>query len=139
MKKGISFLLFCAISFYVFSQEAKNDSVKIGTVRINLYSKIDHLISRQMVGNAKNMTLNGYRIQLSFSPDRDVENLIRTNFVKDFPDIKAYILYKQPNFIIRVGDFRSKLEAQKNLDEIKILYPAAFITQDDIAFPDLKR
>jgi hypothetical protein len=44
--------------------------------------------------------------------------------------------YQQPNFKIRVGDFKTRLEALKFLKEVQGLYSTAFIVKDDVKLPE---
>jgi hypothetical protein len=55
-----------------------------------------------------------------------------------FPSVEAYEKYDQPNFNIRVGNFRTKLEAYKFLKQVQPEFPTAFIVQDEIEFPELE-
>jgi hypothetical protein len=40
-----------------------------------------------------------------------------------------------PDYSVRVGDFRTQLEAQKYLEQIKEVYPSAFIVPDRVEPP----
>jgi hypothetical protein len=51
---------------------------------------------------------------------------------KHFTDFKGYIVYDQPYYKLRIGDFQSKLEARKYLDEIITVFPTAFLVKDEI-------
>ena len=37
------------------------------------------------------------------------------------------LTFESPNYKVRIGSFRTRLEAEKNLIEIKKSYPAAFV------------
>ena len=52
----------------------------------------------------------------------DVETLIRQ---KDEE-------YQQPNFVVLVGDFKSKLEAFESLKKIQVEFPNSFIVKEKI-------
>lgn len=44
--------------------------------------------------------------------------------------LKQYIsqlIFETPNYKIRIGSFRTRLEAEKHLIEVKKIYPAAFV------------
>ena len=43
---------------------------------------------------------------------------------KQYP---ALLTFESPNYKVRIGSFRTRLEAEKNLIEIKKSYPAAFV------------
>lgn len=51
----------------------------------------------------------------------------------------AYLIWESPNYKIRVGDFRSKLDAEKFQRKIDELFPYAFIVRDNINFPSLEK
>jgi hypothetical protein len=82
-------------------------------------------------------TFPGFRIQVNFGQDRNEANKIRNDFATKFPGIPTYMAYQQPYFKINVGDFRTKLEAVKNLNIVKKSYPGAFIVKDKINPPPL--
>ncbi|MBO4593599.1 MAG: hypothetical protein J5678_05350, partial [Bacteroidaceae bacterium] len=45
--------------------------------------------------------------------------------------MQAYIVYDEPNFKVKVGDFRTRLEAYAFLQEIKDVYKG-YIIKDNI-------
>ena len=51
--------------------------------------------------------------------------------------MKAHEVYQQPFFKIRVGDFRTKLEAYKFQKEIMAQFPNSFIVKDEIEIDQL--
>ena len=50
--------------------------------------------------------------------------LAAKNTFKQYP---ALLSFESPNYKVRIGSFRTRLEAEKNLLEIKKTYPAAFV------------
>jgi hypothetical protein len=108
-----------------------------GKVEIVQDYKIKELLNKHVEVNAKS-SIKGYRVKIHFGADKNKANEIKAKFSTQFPDVTAYAKYDQPNFNIRVGDFRTKLEAYKFLKEIQTDFPSAFIVQDDIEFPKLE-
>ncbi len=90
------------------------------------------LIKKHIAYNIAKPYSQGFRIQLYFGSQRDKAYELRTEFMKLYPQTAAYVLYQQPNFKLRVGDFRTRLDALKNLNELQAYYPSAFIVKDDI-------
>jgi hypothetical protein len=80
----------------------------------------------------KNNSKKGYRIQVFQGNQRAMAMRIRTEVLTKFPDNRVYLIYKQPTFRVRVGDFLGKEEAYDLLKELQKLYPAAFIVPDNI-------
>ena len=54
---------------------------------------------------------NGYRIQIYNGNDRNEANKIKLNFLRSFPETRAYLTYHNPQFRVRIGDFRSRRDA----------------------------
>lgn len=44
--------------------------------------------------------------------------------LKQYP---SQLVFETPNYKIRIGSFRTRLEAEKHLIEVKKVYPAAFV------------
>lgn len=90
------------------------------------------LIKKHIVINTLHPISPGYRVQLYFGQQRDAAYEMRTDFLRLFPQSGAYVVYQQPNFKLRVGDYRTRLEAQKALHEFQTHYSSAFVVKDDI-------
>ncbi len=84
--------------------------------------------------------INGYRVHLYMdSGNRARLNTQReqADFENKYPDHNAYIVYEEPYFKLRAGDFRTRLDARRFLEKVRPDYPAAYIVVDMINFPDL--
>lgn len=77
----------------------------------------------------------GYRIQIySNSGPSARENAIKeqSKFLTLHQETSSYTKWSYPNWCVRVGDFRTKLEALEFHLAIRELYPASFIISDEI-------
>ncbi|MEY3342636.1 MAG: hypothetical protein RL090_320 [Bacteroidota bacterium] len=128
MKKNTLLVLLLTLASSAF-QDALGQSYKSsdGAVRA-LMSK--HIA----LGKTKN-SMPGYRIQIFFGDKRDDANLVKSDFLKVYPNVGAYLVYQQPNFKIRVGDFKTRLLATEFLNEIQGKFPMAFLVQDNVKLP----
>lgn len=63
----------------------------------------------------------------------------QTEFKNLYPDYISHLAWKSPNYEVRVGNFRTKIEAEKVLQEIKRDYPSAIVRADLIELPELKK
>ncbi len=75
---------------------------------------------------------DGYQIKIHFGADRDKAKSLRSKFQQRFSDINTYEEYQQPNFVVLVGDFKSKLEAFEVLKKIQSDFPTSFIVKGKI-------
>jgi hypothetical protein len=74
----------------------------------------------------------GYRIKIHFGVDRDQAKTVRSKFSTKFNELDTYEEYHQPNFVVLVGDYKTKLEAYESLKKIKPEFPNAFIVKGKI-------
>ena len=132
MKKIIFVLILVLVAKY--SVVAQTQIVDTGKVEIIQSDKIKELTAKHIEINAK-AKIKGYRVKIHFGPDKTKAKEIKAEFIAKYPDVPAYEKYDQPNFNIRVGDFRTKLEAYKFLKKVQTDFPASFLVQDEIEFP----
>lgn len=62
----------------------------------------------------------------------------KAEFVEKYPEVPCYVTFQQPYYKVRIGDLRTKMEAEKLLKRIEAEYPNAFVVTDQINFPELK-
>ena len=112
-----------------------------GSVTIEKDKRIDALVAKQgtIIPPAINPEINGYRIQLFFDSDKDKINESKIKFMSRYPKIDLYTTYSAPNFFLKAGDFRTRLEAEKIKAEIEAEFPTSFVVQEKINLPKLEK
>ena len=80
-------------------------------------------------------TANGYRVQIFFGSNRQAAYSAQAKFKDEYPELRTYITYIEPNFKVRVGDFRTRLEAQKLQSELTQMFSSLFIIPEKINPP----
>ena len=129
MKKLFSLLilsLFCAIPAVAQHQVRYDADPRIGLIEqahTTAWNKIN--------------TVEGYRIQiisLSGNNSRKNAQAVMDEFATNNPDMPVYISYHEPNFRVRVGDYREKIDAARDLTVIKKNYPGSFIVKDQVRY-----
>lgn len=98
------------------------------TSDVNIYNLID--LHRQK--NEQTDETPGYRIQITSNNDRSEIYGIRSEVYAKFYDLKNYLEYDQPYYRLRIGDFKTRLEARHYLEKVIRHFPSAFIVADDI-------
>ena len=124
-------VLFVLVSLCSFSQNN-------GYVILEQDQRIEQLIQRQNEIHSADNTIDGFRIQIFMeSGNEAVElgNMESEKFKEKYPDIPVYFIFGQPYYRLRVGDFRTRLEAEKAFQTISKDYKKAFITSDRIQLP----
>ena len=111
-----------------------------GTVTYKSSSELDEITA--FVGKHKsdpeNIRVEGYRVQIYFNENKSVALGQKANFLSAYPEHKAYLDYLAPNYRVRVGNFKTKLEAEKLKQDLLSNYPTCIIIKDSIELPELK-
>ena len=126
MKQTIILLSFIAIAFGANAQS--------GHVTVKGDIAATQMVEKHVELSSKVKTIPGFRVQIaSFSGINSKTNAfnLRDKFSLDFPEAQAYIVYDEPNFKVKVGDFRTRLEAYAFLNQIKETYKG-YIVKDNI-------
>lgn len=113
--------------------QTASDSIQKG---VNADPRLQTLVSKHEEVNA-NGKEKGYRVQIYFGADKAKANEMKAKFLARYSsDINAYEVYDVPNFKIRVGDFRSRMDAYRFLKKIRSEFPSAFIVESEIEYPE---
>ena len=100
-----------------------------GKLTLNIEDKVNHLVAMY---NENNKIL-GYKVQLYSGKSKLEATKIKSELNNKYPDeLSSVIIYKQPNFKLRAGNFKDRLTAIKYLEILKVEFPSAFIVQDEI-------
>lgn len=70
---------------------------------------------------------DGYRIKIYFGVDKDKMKLVKTKFSSRFNEFRTSEDYEQPNWVVLVGDFKTKLEAYEAKKRIEAEFPAFIV------------
>lgn len=96
-------------------------------------AKVQQLVEKKAeYHRLTNGVRDGYRIKIHFGVEREGARDVKTKFNTEFPDFDTYEEYQQPNFVVLVGDFATKLEAFETLKQIQHSFPNAFIVKGKI-------
>jgi len=125
--------LLVVIFLFIVSLSAQN------SVSYNIENGINSLEQQYIEAWKKIKRVDGFRIQItSFSGVNSKTSIENTaeQFRKHFPAIPCYTTYLEPNFRLRAGNFRTKIEAYKVLQKIAPIFQGAFVLKDQIEFKD---
>lgn len=128
MKNLLSIILILVVTSS-FSQK--------GDVEVIKDNRIDALVKKQgaIVPPATVPQITGYRIQLFFDTDKKAIDEARTKFITQYPKIDTYVIYNAPNYFLKVGNFRTRLEAEKVKVTVDKDFPTNFIVKELINLP----
>jgi hypothetical protein len=127
----LTFFFFASITAFSQSDSTKNS---LGEIEVFSDPGIDSLEKRMRGKNE----MKGFRIQIFLGSYADAKNL-RARFLNSGLGLQAYISQNTPDYVVRVGDFKTAFEAQKYLSDLRKTYPSALLVADKIEPPRLVR
>lgn len=113
---------------------AQTDS---GGVVINKDPRIDILIKKQIDINEETTrdtrrTAPGYRIQVINSNDRNKVFAAKAKIYQLYPDLKPYLMYQPPYYKLKVGNFKTKEEAEEFRQGLARQFPTGLYIVKDV-------
>ncbi|MFA5298404.1 MAG: SPOR domain-containing protein [Lutibacter sp.] len=93
--------------------------------------KIANLIEQKKAFNKTNKSIVVYKIQI-YNGNETQAYAVQRSFEVDFPEYRSKIKYDTPEFKVRLGNFRTRLEADRALNTIKLKYPGAIVLEEKI-------
>lgn len=126
MKNNIVFnvLLFSFLSFF----SAEILQAQTGSVTVNADPRVDELLTLKKDLEKDNKLSDGYTIQLYYG-EFNKSNDILKRYRSAHSTWPASLEYETPNYKVWVGNFATRLEADRALMEIQRNFESAFILE----------
>lgn len=94
-----------------------------GDIKIEQDAKIVDLLD---IYKTYNESSEYYRIQVGFGSYSKAQR-IKSEVEIDFPSMRSKIDFDSPTYRVRVGRFKTKLEAERKFKEVRAKYPDAML------------
>ena len=122
LKISIFFYLFLFISSPLYGQEINQSMSQDSSIIKLLKLKTDY--------NKKIYESSFYTIQIYYGDLKEADSILKM-FSEEFEEIKTSLIFETPNYKVRVGKFKTLIDASKNLEKIKRKFRGAFILKND--------
>lgn len=106
------------LSSYSYSQNEK--------VTVTQDSKFENLLSEKRRINSSITINDRYKIQI-FNGDSENSKKMLNEFKREFKALDATIIFNTPYYKVWVGNFKTKIEAERNLIALQKKYPNALL------------
>jgi len=113
-------LFFCFFSINLYSQ--------VKNINVSQNPKFEKLLNEKRKINASIIVNDIYKIQIY---NGDIESCKKNlvDFKKEFLNLDGTIVFYNPAYKVWVGNFKSRIEAERNLLLLKNKYPNSLIIQ----------
>jgi hypothetical protein len=101
------------LTFKVHAQEQN--------ITVNQDPKFEQLLNEKKKINTSLTINDAYKIQI-YSGGSEIAKKTLTEFKQEFTAIDATIIFNTPNYKVWVGNFKTRIEAERNLANIKNRY-----------------
>ena len=118
-KRSLNYLLFIFLFFNFNTIKAQNTNV-------NQDQKFEQLLNEKRKVNSSITINNRYKIQI-FNGTSDASKKTLIQFKKENKNYDATIIFSTPLYKVWVGNFKTRIEAERNLNLLKKKYPSAIL------------
>ena len=98
---------------------------------MNVNNKVDNVLDSINRFNVTRKFIDGYTIQI-YSGQNKEEAMNTKKKMMGETGLNAILEYNQPKFRVRVGNYYSRLEAQKDLTRLRRLFPNTILVPEKI-------
>ncbi len=112
---------FILSSFFCLSSRAQD-----GKTNVSVDPKIVQLLKEKRKLNTGLFLNEGYKIQIFYGNSEESKKKLQ-EFKKEFKDLDGTIIFNSPNYKVWIGNFKTRIEVERAMVDIKKKYPTALI------------
>ncbi|MBP3944170.1 SPOR domain-containing protein [Sphingobacteriaceae bacterium WQ 2009] len=106
-----------------------NPEVMLKPVEVKPVVTVAKVIDKR---TARRTSVRGFRVQIYTGSSRSQAYAEQARFRRLYKDVDTYVSYNEPNYRVKVGDFRSRSDANAYLRMLKSQFSNVFIFTEDI-------
>ena len=124
--KNALVLVLIFLGYSAIAQQADTGSVNIhADQRLAVVVSKPTNTNRAFIGKVR-----GFRVQIYNGNDRKKASQAKLDFMRAFPGVRSYLVYNNPQFRVRVGDFKSRREAMDLYNKVSAKFNPCMIVPD---------
>ena len=107
-------------------------------IKVIADGRLQTILERHIEYNEMSRTLQGYRIKVNSFTGTNAKAkafALKDELINTYPNTRAYVSFDEPNFIVKCGDFVTRLDAYNLFKHIKPQISSAIIIRDWINNP----
>lgn len=95
-------------------------------IKVTQDQKFEQLLNEKRKINSSLTVNERYKIQI-FNGESEPAKKTLTEFKKEFKNLDGTIVFNTPTYKVWIGNFKTKIEAERNLIDLKKKYPNALL------------
>lgn len=120
IKNTLTLLLFAGLA--TFKLQAQN------SVTVQQDARFEELLTEKRKINASITVNDRYKVQIFYGTNDKARKTLQ-DFKRDFKTTDGTIVFESPTYKVWVGSYKSRIEAERNLVEIRKKYPHALLVK----------
>ncbi|WP_333809362.1 SPOR domain-containing protein [Flavobacterium sp.] len=112
---------FVLSSFFCSKMLSQNEKTTL-----SVDPKIDQLLKEKRKLNTGLFLNEGYKIQIFYGNSEESKKKLQ-EFKREFKTLDGTIVFNSPNYKVWIGNFKSRIEVERVMIDIKKRYPTALI------------
>lgn len=97
-----------------------------GSIGVSQDPKFEQMLAEKRRINSSITVNDRYKVQI-FTGDSETAKKNLSDFKRQFPNHDVTVVFSTPAYKVWAGNFKTRIEAERNLDEIRKKYPNAFL------------
>lgn len=98
------------------------------TVTVSQDPKFEELLNEKRKINSSITVNDRYKLQIFYGANDKARKALQ-DFKRDFKDLDGTIVFESPTYKVLVGSFSSRMEAERELAEVRKKYPYALLVK----------
>lgn len=115
-------------SLFIMFLIVLNSNNLTAQVTVEQDSKFENLLSEKRKVNSSITTTDKFKIQIFYGESQNARKAL-ADFKRNFPDIDGTIIFSSPNYKVQVGNFKTKIDAERVRLEILKKYSEALVVR----------
>lgn len=124
MKKSLVLLMFTTLVAMCFFNTAAR--AQTSGVTVIQDAKFENLLKEKRRINSSITVNDNYKIQI-YTGESDASKKVLADFKKQYKNFDGTIVFNTPFYKVWVGNFKTRIEAERNLAELRKTYPSALL------------
>jgi hypothetical protein len=112
--------------FVLFTLTINRATAQSSNLNLNQDPKFEQLLNEKRKSNSNLSYNDRYKIQI-FNGVSETAKKTLNEFRQEFKNLDGTIIFNTPNYKVWVGNFRTRMEAERNLAEIQKKYKSVFL------------
>lgn len=95
-------------------------------INVSQDPKFEQLLNEKRKINASLTVNERYKIQIYYGESETAKKTLN-EFKKEFKNLDGTIVFNTPTYKVWIGNFKTKIEAERNLNDLRKKYPNALV------------